>query len=82
MASGLSRSSGMLSFGRGASLSSSSLSSPSPVGTAGESSDNPTREVEWPRKKARGPALPHLTVQPWTSPYPGEKDSPSPKSPF
>lgn len=82
MASGLSRSSGMLSFGRGASLSSSSMSTPSPVGDSRRVLRQPRKEVEWPRKKARGPALPHLTMQPWASPYPGEKDSPSPKGPF
>lgn len=35
-----------------------------------------TKAEEWPRKKAWGPALPCLTVQPWASQSPQEKGSP------
>lgn len=60
MASRLPRSSGMLSFGRGASSSISSPSSPSPVGGSQRGLRQPHREVEQPKKIAQDPALPRL----------------------
>lgn len=65
MASRLSRSSGMLSCGRGASSSvSSSPSSPPPVGGGQRVLRQPTREVEQPGKIVQDPALLCLTVRP------------------
>lgn len=79
MASGLSRPSGMLGFGRAASSSFSSLSSSSPVGAAGEGPQT-TRQGRWSGPRRRAGARPHpaCPMRPRaSSPSPKQEESPS-----